>query len=137
MGPGPKPTHLTAAILGALQLPSAPDLVLWAAQASKADVGALAPLVLGIAAQGDSAAGAILDAGLEALGRHLDVVRKVWAPWGNSFPLAVVGGLLEEGGLLRGPMLEIALERGAALHLDPVIPARGAARLALGLLPSA
>ncbi|MFH1762554.1 MAG: BadF/BadG/BcrA/BcrD ATPase family protein [Gemmatimonadota bacterium] len=131
------PTRLTKALLGALQLPSAQDLVPWVAQASKAEVGALAPLVLGAAARGDPAARAILAAGLEALGRHLDVVRKVWAPWGPSFPLAVVGGLLEEGGLLRGPMLEIALERGADLHPDPVIPARGAARLALGLLPTA
>ncbi len=41
------PTRLTAALLGALQLPSAPDLVPWVARASKAEVGALAPLVLG------------------------------------------------------------------------------------------
>ncbi len=128
------PTLLTPALLGALHLPDAQDLVPWVARASKGEVAALAPLVLETAAQGDSTAGSILATGLEALGRHLDVVSEIWAPWGSSFPLAVVGGLLEEGRPLREPVLEMALRRGADLHPDPVIPVRGAARLALGLL---
>ena len=128
------PTLLTPALLGALHLPEAQDLVPWVARASKGEVGALAPLVLEAATQGDSAARAILTRGLEALGRHLDVVGDFWTPWGTSFPLAVVGGLLEEGRPLREPVLEMALRRGADLHPDPVIPVRGAAQLALGLL---
>jgi N-acetylglucosamine kinase-like BadF-type ATPase len=127
------PTLLTPTLLEALQLSDAPDLVPWVARASKGEVGALAPLVLDVAAKGDAAAQRILITGLDALGSHLDVIREAWAPWGAHFPLALVGGLLEEGGLLREPVLEMVSRKGGDVHPDPVVPVRGAARLALSI----
>lgn len=126
------PTILTSVLLGALTLSSFWDLIPWVAQASKSEVAALAPLVLRAAAEGDSTAQTVRDEGLEALGRHLDVVRD---GWGRSFPLALAGGLLEEGGLLREAAVHMAERRGAELRPDPVLAARGAARLALLMLP--
>jgi N-acetylglucosamine kinase-like BadF-type ATPase len=131
------PTSLTPALLGALDLCSFWDLIPWVAHASKAEIGALAPLVLEAAAAGDPTSVGILDAGLEALGKHLGVVRAAWDPWGGLFPLALSGGLLEEGGLLRPAAMEMAAKRGAELRTGPVVPARGAARLALLLVPPA
>ncbi len=131
------PTALTQALLVALRLSGFWDLIPWVAQASKAEVAALAPLVLAAAAAGDPAACRILGEGLEALGGHLDVVRAAWDPWGVPFPLALSGGLLEEGAPLRPAALKMAAQRGAEIRPDPVVPARGAARLALSLVPSA
>ncbi len=127
------PTLLTPTLLADLHLPDAQALVPWIARASKGDVGALAPTVLELADQGDPAAKAILGRGLEALAMHLAVVQRTWEPWGDRFPLALAGGLLEEGGPLREAVMDLSTEMKAELHPNPVIPVRGAALLALKL----
>ena len=70
---------------------------------------------------------------VRTLEKHLEVFREAWAPWGGSFPLALSGGLLTEGGPLRGAVEALGEKAGGILHPTPVIPVRGAARLALGL----
>jgi N-acetylglucosamine kinase-like BadF-type ATPase len=127
------PTLLVPTILETLRLPDPHSLIRWVAQASKGAVGALAPLVLEAASQGDPAAKDLVGRGLEALGRYLDVLARAWAPWGRSFPLALAGGMAAEGGPLREPLSRMVVERGGVLHPRPVIPARGAALLALEL----
>jgi N-acetylglucosamine kinase-like BadF-type ATPase len=124
------PTLLTPTLLAALHLPDPQALIPWIARASKGEVGALAPTVLEIARGGDPAAQAILSRGLEGLALHLAVVRRAWAPWGDRFPLALSGGLLEVGAPFRDPVVELVTEMKAELYTAPVIPVRGAARLA-------
>ena len=112
----------------------AQDLVPWMAAATKKDVASLAPLILAVAGEGDPTASEIQGRALDALAQHLDVARRAWAQWEESFPLAVSGGLLKEGGLLRGPFLERARAMGAQVEPGPVVAVRGAARLARVLL---
>ena len=78
--------------------------------------------------------GSIVDAGLKALGRYLAAAGTQWEPSGTPFPLALSGGLLEKDGLLRDPLLALASGMGAEIRWDLVLPVRGAARLALGLV---
>jgi N-acetylglucosamine kinase-like BadF-type ATPase len=127
------PTLLVPTILEALHLPDPHSLIRWVGEASKGEVGALAPLVLEAASQGDPSARDLIERGLEALGRYLDVLARAWAPWGGSFPVALSGGMAGEGGPLREPLARMVAERGGILHSGPVVPARGAARLALEL----
>jgi N-acetylglucosamine kinase-like BadF-type ATPase len=127
------PTLLLPTVLEALHLPDPQSLIRWVAEASKGEVGALAPVVLESASQGDPSARAIMDRGLAALGTYLDVLARAWAPWGDAFPVALAGGMAAEGGPLRAPLARMVEERGGILHSGPVVPARGAARLALDL----
>lgn len=127
-------TALSGAVLEALELGDAQELVPWMAGATKRDVAMLAPMALQAAEEGDTEAGRIRDQALEALVQHLEVAVREWAPWGGRFPLALSGGLLREGGLMRQPLLERARALGADPYLEPVLAVRGAARLALALL---
>ena len=127
------PTRLTQDLLGFLGLLDHRDLVPFVAGATKGQVGALAPLVLMAAEEGDPASRSIVDLGLKALGQYLEAVRGQWKPSGTPFPLALAGGLLEKDGLLRNPLLAMASRKGAETSPDPAIPVRGAARLALEL----
>ena len=131
-GRGP-PTLLVPTILEALNLPDPHSLIRWVAEASKGDVGALAPLVLNSASQGDPSARDLIERGLDALGRYVDVLARAWAPWGGSFPVALAGGMAGEGGPLRESLSRMVSERGGVVHSGAVIPARGAAHLALEL----
>ncbi len=126
-----RPTLLTPRLLEELGLPDPPALIPWMASASKGQVAALAPRVVEIARTGDPPAAGILQNALEELRRHLEVLREAWAPWGESFPLALSGGLLTAGGPLRELVEAVAREGGARLHPEEVVGARGAALLAL------
>lgn len=132
-GRGPA-TRLTQTLLPALHLPEPGALPVWIAGASKGDVASLAPRVLELALEGDTTARAILSRGLGALGRYLEVVAKVWEPWGLPFPLGLSGGLVVGGGCLREPLSRIAVEWGGSLISAVVDPARGAATIALDLV---
>ena len=123
-------TQLLGAILAHLGMESAEDLIGWAAQAEKAEIAALAPVVADSERRGDSAAGEILvKAGEELIGHVLTVVTKL-GPW--TFPprVALAGGLLERGGSLRRAV-EVALsEHHLQVLPDDVDAALGAARKA-------
>jgi glucosamine kinase len=127
------PTLLLPLVLETLSLPDPHSVIRWVAEASKGEVGALAPLVLEAASQGDPSARSIVDEGVKALGKYLDVLARAWAPWGRAFPVALAGGMAAENGPLRAPLARMVKERGGVLHTGPVVPARGAARLALDL----
>jgi N-acetylglucosamine kinase-like BadF-type ATPase len=127
-------TALSEGVLDELGLSDPQDLVPWMAGATKRDVASLAPLVLRIAEEADAAAQTIRDRALDALTQHLAVAKRGWEPWGGAFPLAVCGGLLDDGGLLRPPLLARAGELGAEVWTAPVLAVRGAAHLALTLL---
>ncbi len=131
------PTRLTSPLLAATHVPDVQGLVAWIAEAAKGDVGALAPIVLDLAEKGDPAAEKILDKGLDALGQYLEVIRRAWAPWGESFPLALAGGLLQSEGTLRRHLVLMASSVGAGLREQTVVPERGAARMALALSDTA
>jgi glucosamine kinase len=130
-------TSLTDPCLGAAGAASPEELVRFTATATKAQVAALAPLVLAAAADGDAAAGRIRADALEAIlelvltaTRRLNMERP---------PIALAGGLLQPGGPLRDAVQ--AAIRGAvpgAMLLDRMVDAAaGAARIAREGGPSA
>jgi glucosamine kinase len=127
-------TLLSDTLLSALDLQAAQDLISWSAKAGKGEVAALAPLVLDTAAQGDPAASLIVNRALDELRLHFRQIRSHWEPWGSPIPMALVGGLMKEGGRLREPVEDLVEEAGGELSPQPVLPVRGAARLALSLL---
>lgn len=135
-GRGPA-TLLTSLVLEEIRLPDSPALISWAAAAEKGRIAALAPLVFRAAGEGDGPAEAIVDEALAEVRRHLEVIRRAWEPWGPPVPLALVGGLVEEGGALRERVSSLLREMGGVLSSGPVSPTRGAAGLARGLLAGA
>ena len=127
-------TALLAALLGALHLPDPPSLIPWAASAEKGEMAALAPLVLEAANRGDPEAVDIRDGALHEIRLHLGAAVSQWGPFGGPIPMAMVGGLVEEGGGLRDHFKRLVGEAaGWELRSHPVVPVRGAAHLALSI----
>jgi N-acetylglucosamine kinase-like BadF-type ATPase len=126
-------TTLTRTLLRKLRLADPQALISWTASAGKREIAALAPLVLEAAVAGDEGGAEILEGGLKELRRHLEVVRSRWPSEEGPVPLALVGGLTEEGGPLRGRLAPLVEEVGGRLAHSPVVPVRGAALLALEL----
>jgi glucosamine kinase len=126
-------TLLIDLLLSSLHLRHPQDLIPWIAEAGKREVAALAPLVVKAGEEGDPVAGGVLQGALEELARHLRRVRAHWTSWPPPIPVALVGGLAEEGGPLRGPLEALVGEMGGSLQPGPVLPVRGAARKALEL----
>ena len=125
-------TQLLEAILDHLGLASAEELITWTSQAEKARVAALVPVVLESSRRGDAVAGEILVKAVEELVGHVLTILANLGPW--SFPpqVALAGGLLRQGSMLRRAV-EVALSE----HHLKVIPgdpdaALGAARRARG-----
>lgn len=127
------PTGLREVVLGALGLAEAAELVAWVSQASKRDVAALAPLVVGAAELGDAGATAIVDEAVDALEGHVRAaLRRLSDSWDAAGVEVVLwGGLLAPRGPLR------ARVRGALASIPVTVsdrepdPPAGAARLAL------
>ena len=150
-------TGLGDAVLVALGLADASDLIPWAASATKREVAALAPVVTGgasgAAARGDLAAGdpaagdpaagdpaagdpaatAILARAAGDLDAHVAALVARLAPWSRPPAVALTGGLLQPGGPLRAPLEGALARRGLGLAPREPDPALGAARLALGV----
>ena len=140
-------TGLGDAVLVALGLADASDLIPWAASATKREVAALAPVVTrgasGAAARGDLAAGdpaagdpaaaAILARAAADLDAHVAALVARLAPWSRPPAVALTGGLLQPGGPLRAPLEGALARRGLGLAPREPDPALGAARLALGV----
>jgi N-acetylglucosamine kinase-like BadF-type ATPase len=91
-GMGPR-TALAERLLRTLHLAGLDDLVAWTAAAATATVAALAADVLDVAAQGDAVATALVEAGADALVRHVGVAAARF-PGGAPVPVALGGGLL-------------------------------------------
>lgn len=130
-------TALLGPILAAAGVNDAEGLIEWAAAANPGDLARLAPVVLEVAATGDLRANSLVTLAVEELGLHVRALaRRLFADERAAFPLAFTGGLLTRGSLLRR-RLEHRLRSmtpGAQLSANELVPARGAVRLALGLL---
>lgn len=124
-------TRLQGMVLAHLGLERVDELVHWAAGASKGEVASLTPLVAAASAEGDAVAGEILVQAVEDLEGHVLAILKTLGPWEKPPRVALGGGLLRPGRVLRGP-LEALLAKHKLSVLDrPLDPAVGAARLAL------
>lgn len=107
-------------------------LVPWAAEASKAEVAALAEVVAEAAAGGDEVAGALLDDAADALVGHVAAIaRRVSAETSPPLSVALAGGLLAtDRGVLRARVLERLDDAGWRVVAEPVDALRGAGRKA-------
>ncbi len=132
-GRGPEST-LTPAVLSALGLPDPPALIPWVAAATKGEIAALAPTVLAAAGAGDPVALELEARALEELAGHLEVARARWPRHGEALSVALVGGVVEEGGGFREELAEMVSRLGGVLCPHPVVPVRGAAELALEMI---
>jgi glucosamine kinase len=122
-------TTLTPAILSELRVDAPPALIPWADAATKADIAALAPLVLRLAAS-DPVASAILSRAAEGLACHVEALLDRLGPWPHRPAVAFAGRLLAPDSPLRAALVT----RLAPLDVDVldrlVDAARGAATLA-------
>ena len=127
-------TALSSAILSATGVTSVEALVPWAALATPAQFAALAPAVMETAKAGDLRANAIVTLGVEELALHVrTLARQLFVDERATVPVALSGGLAHKGTLMRR-RLESRLKSmvpGAMLHLDDVLPVRGAIKRAL------
>jgi N-acetylglucosamine kinase-like BadF-type ATPase len=131
-GRGPA-TNLTAALLTALELGHPEQLVgLVYEGGNRAALAALAPTVLEIASRGDRVAEEIVTTAVTELASAVVATAKALR-LGNTFPLALAGGLLIASASYRERFLTTLSGRG--LTADPTTlvcePAEGAVRLAL------
>lgn len=134
-------TALTASLLQALKLEKVADLIPWAAAATPADLASLCPAIFTAALTGDLRANSLVTLAAEELVLHARMLaRQLFVDERASVPLALGGGLLSPGSLLRKRLLGRARTAvpGAVLHEAEVVPTRGAvwlARRALGVAP--
>ena len=130
-------TALTGAVLTALELESLEELIPWASEASRSALAALAPVVTHVAATGDLRANALVSLCVEELLTHVrTLARRCFVDERAAIPLALSGGLLSKGSLVR-KRLEQRLRSavpGASVYPDEVDAARGAVRRARRLL---
>jgi glucosamine kinase len=129
-------TALTGAILTAAQVNEVEQLIPWALGADREMIAALAPSVLAMAMQDDVRANSIVDMAVEELVLHVRALAKqLFVDDRAAFDLALTGGLLHRGSLLR-KRLERRLRAavpGATMHVGEVDGARGAVKLALNM----
>jgi glucosamine kinase len=125
---------LTGAILASLGLESIERLIPWAAAASPADLGKLAPVVLEVAATGDLRANSLVTLAVEELGIHVrTLARKLFSDERASFRLALNGGLVAPKSLLRRRLEQRlkSIAPGATVLTERVVAERGAVRFAM------
>ena len=120
------------AILAASGVAQPDELIEWAARASKAEIAALAPVVLQLADSGDAAAQSLRDEAATALAQHVAVLVERLGPWSGLPDVAFAGGLIRPGGPLRSALTAAFEASRLAIRLrDEIVDAaRGAARLA-------
>jgi glucosamine kinase len=127
-------TSLTTPLLAAAGIESIDSLIPWAAAASPTELARLAPAVFEVAATGDLRANSLVALAVEELGLHvLALARQLFADERAAFPLALSGGLLSKGALMR-KRLEHRLKSlapGAQVRTAEVVAVRGAVKYAL------
>jgi glucosamine kinase len=127
-------TALTGAVLTALDLTEADQLIRWAAGATPAALASLAPVALRVADSGDLRANSLISLAVEELALHVwSLARQLFTDERASVPVAFTGGLLAKGSSLRKRLeqrLRVAVP-GAHLHAGEVDAARGAVKAAL------
>jgi glucosamine kinase len=129
-------TALTGAILTAAQLNEPEELIPWAIAAGPAELAELAPVVLAMAMAGDVRANSLVNLAAEELVLHVRALaRRLFVDERASLDVALTGGLLQRGSLLRKRVeqrLRSAVP-GGTIRTEPVIAVRGAVRCALKL----
>lgn len=128
---------LTGAILTAAEVNEVADLVAWAAAATPATLATLAPVVLSVAQGGDLRANSLVTLAVEELVLHArTLARHLFGDERAAVPLALGGGLLSKGSLLRKRLVQRLKSAvpGAQVRDEDVVPVRGAVRGALRLL---
>lgn len=127
-------TALLPAVLAALELESSDGLVFWASHADPAALAKLAGTVVTVAATGDLRANSLLALAAEELVTHVRALaRQLFNDERAAIPVALAGGLMERGSFLR-KLVETRLKSavpGAVVRAEPVVPVRGAVRMAL------
>ncbi len=123
-------TALTEGVFAPLGVESARQAFEWIRGVAKADIAALAPRVIEVAEGGDGVARDIVSRGVEALVGHAEALARNIS-FKEPPPIALAGGLIEPGGGLRDRLVRALEERGFRVSPEPVIPGRGAIRLAL------
>lgn len=127
-------TALAPALVAGAHVDDVPSLIGWAARATPADFATLAPVVLEVAAMGDLRANSLVTLAVEELALHVrTVARQLFADERAAFRLALHGGLLAKGSLLRRRVEQRLklMTPGAMILAEPVVPERGAIRLAM------
>ena len=126
-------TALTGAVLTAAQVNEATDLIPWGIAATPKELAALAPVVFNCASSGDVRANALVGLAVEELVLHVRALAiSLFGDDRAAVPLALTGGLLQKGSLLR-KRLEQRLKSavpGAVIRATEIVPARGAVSMA-------
>lgn len=126
-------TELTRVLVEATGARFPAELAAWVAAAAKKDVAALALPVFRARAAGDAAAVRVVHRAVGGLRALLEAALSRTGGWSGPPPVALSGGLVQEGGELREAVAGAASELGYVVHPGPVAPERGAARKALRL----
>ena len=127
------PTDLTDALLSDTGAAGPRDLADWAEGATKGHIAALSVTVAKVSKTGDVVAARVVHRALYAVREHLEAVLGRTSGWVGRPPVAFVGGLIREGGVLREAVAEAAGEVGYEVRREEVVPERGALRRAVGL----
>lgn len=136
------PTDLTGSIMTAAEVNTVEELIPWGIAASTTTIASLAPVVMATAAAGDPRANALIALAAEELVVHVRALAvRVFGDERAAIPLALSGGLLQKGSLLRKKLEQRIRSAvpGGQVRTAEIVPARGAVRAALQRirLPSA
>ncbi|MDE2986046.1 MAG: hypothetical protein OXU69_15190 [Gemmatimonadota bacterium] len=126
-------TDLTDALLSETGAAGPRQLADWTVGASKGDIAALSVAIAKVSKTGDVVAARVVHRALSAVREHLEAVLGRTGGWEGRPPVALVGGLVRAGGVLREVVAGAAGEVGYEVRLDEVVPERGALRRAVGL----
>ena len=127
------PTALGEALVSATGVAEVTELPAWTAHATKREVAALSVEVARVARSGDTVAARVIHRALGEIRAHLEAVLARTAGWEGPPSVALVGGLVREGGPLREAVAEMGAELGCDVRLDEVAPELGALRMAIEL----
>jgi glucosamine kinase len=128
------PTALTGSILTAAEVNTVEELIPWAIAATTTTIAGLAPVVIATAAAGDARANSLVSLAAEELVVHVRaLVKRLFGDERTTIPVALSGGLLQKGSLLRKKLEQRIRSAvpGAQLRSAEIIPARGAVRAAI------
>ena len=126
-------TDLTGALLSVTGSTGPRGLADWAVGAKKGEIAALSVTVAKLSQTGDVVAARVIHRALYAVHDHLEAVLGRTSGWVGRPPVALVGGLIREGGVLREVVAEAAVGVGYEVRREEVVPERGALGRAVGL----
>lgn len=106
------------------------ELLAWAADAAKPEIAGLAPLVCELAQAGDGVAAAVVGTAVASLTNHVAALLTRLGPWSTLPGLAMGGGLLSVGGLLRDALVVATADYPCVPMAGEVDAAHGAALMA-------